>query len=256
MALKLASWNVNGIRAVSKKGFFDWLSVSGADIVGLQETKIQEDKLTKELLEPKGFKSYWSCAERRGYSGVALYTRHEPLSVENKLGVEGYDNEGRTIIADYGDFVLFNIYFPNGKASPERLKFKLEFYEAFLEKAEAYRRAGRSVIVCGDFNTAHQEIDLARPKDNHKVSGFLPEERAWLDHFVGSGYVDTFRRFNNEGGNYTWWHMRTFARERNVGWRIDYFFTDEKLFEKVEDAGIESTVLGSDHCPVTLSLTV
>lgn len=252
--IKLASWNVNGIRSAARKGFYQWLAESRADIVGIQETKIAADQLNQELVAPPGYTSFWSHADKRGYSGVALFVRDEPIKVEYGLGVRKFDQEGRTIVAEYPAFTLFNIYYPNGKASDERLDYKMAFYDAFLKKARSLLKEGKNLVVCGDFNTAHKEIDLARPKENVATSGFLPEERAWMDKFVKAGFVDTFRHFNQEPDNYSWWHMRTFARERNVGWRIDYFFVSEGLVPAMVDAGIESKVMGSDHCPVTLSL--
>jgi exodeoxyribonuclease-3 len=254
--IKLVSWNVNGIRSVSKKGFFEWLDKEKPDVLGLQETKISKEHLTPELLAPKGYRSYFSHAEKKGYSGVALYVREEPVSVTEGLGIAHFDSEGRVLQADYGDFVLMNIYYPNGKASPERLAYKMSFYEAFLDYANKLRKKKKKLIVCGDYNTAHKEIDLARPKANQKISGFLPEERAWMDKFVEAGYSDTFRLFNDKPENYTWWDVISGARARNVGWRIDYFFTSNDLEKSLAGATIESQVMGSDHCPVTLTLKI
>lgn len=254
--INLACWNVNGIRAVSKKGFFDWLGSTKPHILGLQETKISKEHLTQELLAPKGYRSYFSHAEKKGYSGVAIYTREEPISVTEGFGISHFDSEGRVLQADYGDFVLLNIYYPNGKASPERLAYKLAFYDAFLKHAEKLRTQKKKLIICGDFNTAHKEIDLARPKANQKISGFLPEERAWMDKFVKAGYTDTFRLFDPSPDNYTWWDVMTGARARNVGWRIDYFFTSKELEKNLEHATIESKVMGSDHCPITLTIKI
>ncbi len=252
--LKLASWNVNGIRAASKKGLFEWMEKSKSDIVCLQESKIAAVDLVNELTERHGYTSYWSHAEKKGYSGVVIYTKEKPLSIKHGFGIERFDSEGRTLIAEYADFVLYNIYFPNGKKDSDRLQYKMDFYDAFLKHATALRKKGKSLIICGDYNTAHKEIDLARPKENEDESGFLPMERAWMDKLVKSGYIDTFRLFNNDPHNYTWWHMRTAARERNVGWRIDYFFASDDMEKKLAAASIESKVMGSDHCPVTLEL--
>ena len=255
--LKLASWNVNGIRAIVKKGTFQtWLDLYKPDIVGLQETKISEDQLTCELTDLPGYTSYWSHAEKRGYSGVCLYVRQRPDKVEHGFGVKKFDSEGRIVTAHFGDLVISNIYYPNGKKNEERLKYKMDFYDAFLKEATALKKSGKKVIAMGDFNTAHKEIDLARPKDNQNISGFLPQERAWLDKFVSRGFIDTFRYFNQEPNNYSWWHMRSGARARNVGWRIDYFFASDNLESNLENANIESDILGSDHCPVTLTLSV
>lgn len=254
--INLTSWNVNGIRAIYKKGFADWFAGHQPDILGLQETKISQDQLTPEFLERKGYKAYFSHAQKRGYSGVALYSKIEPISVQESFGAKKFDDEGRTLVADYGDFVVATVYFPNGASSPERLVYKMEFYDAFLKWINKQKKAGKKVIVCGDFNTAHMPIDLARPKENEKISGFLPEERAWMDKFVKAGNIDTFRAFNKDPHNYSWWHMRTNARERNVGWRIDYFFASENLKDNLVNAEILQQVLGSDHCPVTLTLKV
>lgn len=254
--IKLVSWNVNGIRAVSKKGFFDWMEETRPDILGLQETKISSDQLTEELIKRKGYKSYFSHAEKRGYSGVALYTKEEPISVTEGFGVPRFDSEGRTLVADFGDFVIANIYFPNGAQNEERLQYKLDFYDAFYKWANKLVKEGKKLTVCGDYNTAHKAIDLARPKENEKISGFLPVERAWMDKFVKAGWSDTFRLINDKPEQYSWWHMRTNARERNVGWRIDYFFTSKNLTDQVDDATIEQHVHGSDHCPVTLTLKI
>ena len=254
--IKLLCWNVNGIRAVVRKGFLDWLGAEAPDILGLQETRAHLGQLPGDLAQPPGYHAHWSAAERPGYSGVAILSRETPVGVEYGLGLPQFDVEGRTIIARYPQFTLLNIYFPKGKEGDARLKYKLDFYEAFLNFANGLRARGERLIVCGDFNTAHKEIDLARPKQNEGVSGFLPEERAWMDRFVASGYVDTFRHFNNEPHHYTWWDMKTRARERNVGWRIDYIFVTGDLLGSVSKAFILHDVMGSDHCPVGICLKV
>ena len=253
--MRLVSWNVNGIRSIYKKGFLEWFAAEGPDILCIQETKASVGQLAPELLSVPGYSAYFSAPERKGYSGVALYTREEPESVSYGLGIERFDSEGRTIAADFGDFILFDIYFPNGKRSEERLRYKMDFYDAFLERVNALTADGRHVVVCGDVNTAHKEIDLARPKENAKVSGFLPEERAWMDKFIDAGYVDTFRAYNQEPGNYSYWDQITRARDRNVGWRIDYFFVDEGLAGRLNDAFILPEVMGSDHCPVGIEIS-
>ena len=254
--MRLISWNVNGIRAVHKKGLFlGWMEEEQPDVLCLQETKAHESQLTDAIKQVEGYTSWFSMPERKGYSGVALYTKEEPRSVGFGLGVERFDNEGRTVVADFDDFVLLGIYFPNGKRSAERLRYKMEFYDAFLDYVENLRQEGRSVVVCGDVNTAHKEIDLARPKENEKISGFLPEERAWLDTFLERGYVDTFRQFNQDPGNYSWWDQMTRARDRNVGWRIDYFFTDADFASNLTDGFILPEVMGSDHCPVGIEIS-
>jgi exodeoxyribonuclease-3 len=254
MPCKILSWNVNGIRAVEKKGFIDWLADEKPDVLALQETKAHPDQLSKELISPPNYRSYWNHADRRGYSGVGVFTRQEPLDVSYGFGKEAVDGEGRILILEYPHFVLLNIYFPNGKQNQERLAFKLDFYKEFLEYLGKVKRKKKPIVVCGDFNTAHKEIDLARPKENSTVSGFLPEEREWMDRFVEGGLVDTFRLFHKEPGQYSWWDFKSRARERNVGWRIDYFFVDKASASLVKDAFILSNVQGSDHCPVGISL--
>jgi len=252
--LEIVSWNVNGLRAVLKKGFLDFLSSESPDIVCLQETKTSEAPL--ELYQADGYHRHFASGEKKGYSGVALLTREEPLSVARGFGDARFDGEGRTLIADYGKFVLMNIYFPNGKASQARLDYKMAFYDAFLNYADRLKGQGRKVIVCGDINTAHDERDIARPRENSKVSGFLPAERAWMDRFESHGYVDTFRMFNRDGGHYTFWDVVSGARARNVGWRIDYFYVSENMRNDVKEAFIMADVMGSDHCPIGLKLGI
>lgn len=253
-SIRALSWNVNGIRAAHKKGFVEWLSQTSPDILCLQETKAHLDQLPAALKDIEGYHSFFSTPERKGYSGVALYSRTEPEQVSFGLGIEEFDREGRVLIADYGRFVLFNIYFPNGQSSTDRLQYKMEFYDAFLECVEKLKEEGRSIVLCGDLNTAHKEIDLARPKANENTSGFLPKERAWLDKFMAHGYVDIFRTFNQEPEQYTYWDQMTRARDRNVGWRIDYFFVDDAFAEKIKGAYIFPDVMGSDHCPVGIDI--
>ncbi|QQS35732.1 MAG: exodeoxyribonuclease III [Ignavibacteriales bacterium] len=255
--LKLLSWNVNGIRAIQKKGFVEWLLKENPDMLCIQETKASPEQLSDELLNINGYKSYFSSSiVKKGYSGVAIYTKEEPVKVEHGFGIPKFDDEGRIVIAHYKKFVLINIYYPNGKASAERLQYKMDFYDAFLEYSNKLVKAGKKLVICGDVNTAHNEIDLARPKENEKVSGFLPIEREWLDIFFENGYVDTFRMFNSEPGHYSWWDQVTRARERNVGWRIDYFFVSENFRKNVKDAFIMPDVMGSDHCPVGIELSL
>ena len=253
---RLFSWNVNGIRSCARKGFVEWLDRERPDILGLQETRALPEQLEDAVRQPEGFDVHYHPAERKGYSGVALYTRVEPKSVVlGGLGDPSFDDEGRLIIADYGDFLFYTGYFPNGGNDLSRVPYKLEFSEAVLQHAEARRRTGRSIVICGDVNTAHEEIDLANPKSNRKNTGFLPEERAWISRFLDHGYVDVFRRRHpDETGHYTWWSNRKGVRERNVGWRIDYFFISPELEDRVVDARIHSQVMGSDHCPIELEL--
>jgi exodeoxyribonuclease-3 len=251
---RILSWNVNGIRAAQKKGFISWLLKENPDILCIQETKAHINQLDEELVKPNGYKTFWSSAERKGYSGVATYTKTDPVDTKNGFGIKKFDNEGRTLIHEYKDFILFNIYFPNGQMNEERLKFKLEFYEEFLKYTNKLKDKGKKIIVCGDINTAHKEIDLARPKENEKTSGFLPIERKWMDKFVSEGYIDTFRHFTKDGGHYTYWDPITRARERNVGWRIDYFFITPNLLPDLKSGFIMPEVMGSDHCPIGIEL--
>lgn len=248
--IRILSWNVNGIRAVYRKGFLDWFLKDKPDILCIQETKAHEEQLPDDLRNVNGYHSYFCSGERKGYSGVAIYSKEKPLSLKKGFGQEEFDGEGRILIAEYPDFHLFNIYFPNGKARAERLKFKMDFYDAFLDYVKKLKKKGRNIIICGDVNTAHKEIDIARPKENEKISGFLPKERAWIDKFIASGFIDTFRMFNQEPDNYTWWDLMTRARDRNVGWRIDYFFVSDNMKDLIKDAFILPDVMGSDHCPI------
>lgn len=252
--MRLLSWNVNGLRAVEKKGFLDWFKGTGPDILCIQETKLQEHQIPPTLRSVEGFHTFFESGERKGYSGVAVYSKREPGVVSTGFGSEELDNEGRILIADYSDFVLFNIYFPNGRSSTERLEYKMKFYHAFLDFVDGMKQSGRNIVICGDLNTAHKEIDLARPKANETTSGFLPQERAWMDELVDHGYVDTFRMFNQEPEHYSYWDMMSRARERNVGWRIDYFFVSEGFKDHVKSAFILPEVMGSDHCPVGIDI--
>ncbi|HMK35556.1 MAG TPA: exodeoxyribonuclease III [Desulfomonilaceae bacterium] len=252
--IKLLSWNVNGIRSAHKKGFLEWLAATAPEILCVQETKVQPDQIPRALMEAEGYASHWHYANKKGYSGVALYTRMKPLSVDFSMGIPRFDEEGRFMRVDFSDFILFNVYFPNGKMGPERLKYKMEFYEAFVDLLESIRKTNNRLIFVGDVNTAHNEIDLARPKENAKVSGFLPVERAWMDKVVSLGYIDTFRRMHPDAVEYSWWDMKTRARQRNVGWRIDYVFVTDEMIDSVKDAFILGEVTGSDHCPVGIDV--
>jgi exodeoxyribonuclease-3 len=254
---RLVSWNVNGLRAIAKKGLWDYLTAAEPDVIGFQETKAHPEQLDSTLLTPEGGYAahYHSCRSKKGYSGVALFSRIPTVSVENNIGIEKFDCEGRIITSDFGDFILINAYFPNGSMEEKgRLQYKLDFYDALFAYANELRKKGRKIVVCGDYNTSHTELDLARPKENIKTSGFMPIEREKLDEIIASGYVDTFREFVQEGGNYSWWSNRQGARERNIGWRLDYFFITKDLLPNLVNASIEADVLGSDHCPVTLEL--
>jgi len=252
----MISWNVNGIRAVFKKGLADFIYKEEADIYCFQETKAKPEQIPPEFKEIGGYRTYFSSPIRKGYSGVAVYSRIKPRKVSYELGISRFDEEGRIVILDFEDYVLLNVYFPNGGASPARLDYKMDFYDHFLRFINDLKDEGKKVIFCGDINTAHKEIDLARPKANEKNTGFLPQERAWIDKVVESGYLDTFRLFNNEGGQYSWWDYKTRARERNVGWRLDYFFASEELKNNLMNSYILNSVVGSDHCPVVLELEI
>lgn len=251
------SWNVNGIRAAAKKGFLDWLAVSKGTLVGLQEVRATEAQLSAELRAPARYRACFSSAERGGYSGVALYSREAPESVETSLGEAEIDAEGRLQIARFGGLTLVNAYFPNGSGPQRdhsRVPFKLDFYRRLFARLEPARAAGERILVMGDFNTAHRELDLARPKSNHKTSGFLPEEREELDRWLREGWVDTFRHFEPGGEHYSWWSQRGGCRERNVGWRLDYILASPGALPFVRGAAIHPEVLGSDHCPVSVSV--
>lgn len=253
--MRLFSWNVNGVRAAMRKGLLDWLSAEQPDVLCLQETKADPSGLPADLVSPPSYSSRWAVAERKGYSGVATYSRVPVRAWTVGLGIERFDSEGRVVAADLGDFDLYNVYFPNGGRSPERLAYKLEFYASFLEHIEARVSAGRPVIFCGDVNTAHRPVDLARPKANERISGFLPEEREHLDTWHARGWVDCYRHaYPDTKDVYTWWDQRFASRERNVGWRIDYFFVHQSLLPRVRDVGIHAHVPGSDHCPIWLDL--
>jgi exodeoxyribonuclease-3 len=257
-SIRFISWNVNGIRAAERKGFVEWIEGAPADIVAVQETKISHpDQLSHTLKNPDGYTSYWHpSAEKKGYSGVAVYTREEPIQVKTDFGESILSREGRVIELEYPEFTFLNIYFPNGGSGRARLEYKLAFYDAFLAYVQALVAEGKSVVFCGDINTAHREIDLARPKENRKVSGFMPIECAHLDQWEEAGFVDTYRALHPEQVQYSWWDMKTRARERNVGWRIDYFYVSADLRERVAEATILDEVMGSDHAPIGLHLAL
>jgi exodeoxyribonuclease III len=251
--MKLISWNVNGIRAAEKKGLFEFMLEQDADVYGLQETKAHKEQLHDGILNREGYTSYWSQGLQKGYSGTAVYTKVVPISYVDHNEDPILRNEGRINHLEFEKFHFFNVYFPNGGRGGDRLIYKLDFYKRFLELVTELDKT-KPVIFCGDVNTAHKEIDLARPKENVKTSGFMPEEREWVDKFIEAGYVDAFRKFNQEPGQYSYWDQITKARTRNVGWRIDYFFVSEKIIDKVKDCRLLMEVMGSDHCPVVLEI--
>ena len=257
--MRIVSWNVNGIRSAEKHGFVQWMTAESADAVCIQETKARPEQLSPELLEIKDKKgkpyfAYWACAKRPGYSGTAIYTKTEPLSIK-PLGIEEFDDEGRVLQAEFKDFVLVSAYFPNSQDAGKRLDYKLGFCSAILKLCKNYVKEGRHFVLSGDYNIAHTPIDLARPKENEGNAGYLPEERAWMDKFTKAGFVDTFRHLHpGEKGHYSWWSYRMNARARNVGWRIDYHCVDPEFISKVKSSIIMPEVYGSDHCPVELVL--
>lgn len=254
--MRIISWNVNGIRAIHKKGKWDEIMADNPDILCIQETKANPDQLEEEVRNPEGYHSYFDFPKiKKGYSGVAIYSKIQPKEIQYIMGVPTLDNEGRLIAAYYKDFVLINVYFPNGGGGPARLKYKLDFYKEFLRFLEKTRKKYPKIVFCGDINTAHKEIDLARPKENVTHTGFLPIERAWIDNVVKHGYVDIFRKFNpNKTGAFTYWDMKTFSRDRNIGWRIDYFFSTPETLPNIKGTGIRDDFFGSDHCPIYLDL--
>ena len=270
--MRIVSWNTNGLRATVKQGFFTPLFEDAPEIVCLQETKAEPDQLPEEIRNIPGYFSYFSHPKiKKGYSGVAIYTKIKPNKVEYGIGVKKLDDEGRIIVTHFKNFmnlknlVLICGYFPNGGQGPERLKYKLEFYDAFLKFILKLRKNGENVIFCGDINTAHTAIDLARPKENEENTGFLPIERAWIDKVVKNKFIDVWRHFNpNKKDVYTYWDIKTRALDRNIGWRIDYFFADEKMMlgstklseggSKIKNAGMMSNYYGSDHCPLWITL--
>ncbi len=253
--MRIISWNVNGLRAVAKKGFVEWVRAESPDVLCLQETKAGVEQLPDDVRYLGEYTSVFSSSkEKKGYSGVAIYFKAVPKDVRYGIGIKRFDEEGRTVVLEYDDLMLLNVYFPNGGGGPERLRYKLDFYDAFLEHIETLRRT-KPVIFCGDVNTAHEEIDLARPKENATHTGFLPEERAWIDEVIAHGYVDVFRHtYPRKEDAYTYWDMKTQARDRNVGWRIDYFFVSQEYLPRVKGTGIMDQVYGSDHCPIWLEV--
>ena len=259
--MRIASWNVNGIRAVEKKKFVSWVETGGLDIICLQEIKAHPGQLSAALQEIKDtegtpYHAYWASAKRAGYSGLGIYTKTEPLDIKT-LGIDKFDDEGRVLQADFKDFILINAYFPNSQSEGKRLNYKLEFCEAIFNLCQEYRSQKRHIILSGDFNIAHTPIDLARPKANEGNAGFLPEERAWMEKFTSAGFVDIFRHFHpGQAEHYTWWSYRLCARERNIGWRIDYHCANQEFLPAIESSIIRTDVKGSDHCPVEITLNL
>lgn len=252
--MKITTWNVNGYRAVRRKGAFTWLDEEQPDVLCLQEIKVKQDQLSEEEKVLGKYSAIWNPAERPGYSGTAIFHRAEPLEVNFGLGIDEFDHEGRVIRLRYPNFLLYNIYFPNGGQDNQRVPFKLAFYEALLDICNELHKSKENIIITGDFNTAHNEIDLANPKANEKNTGFLPEERVWIDKYLANGFVDIFRNLYPERVSYTWWTYRMNARVRNIGWRLDYYLVSEALVPSIKDVLIHDEIMGSDHCPVSLIL--
>lgn len=249
----IISWNVNGIRAAAKKGLTDWLAQSSPDILCVQETKAQDADLAKLDLVPDGYRLVLHSAQKRGYSGVGCFYKTTPKNIFD-MGVAEFDDEGRVQALEFENFTLINAYFPNSQEKGKRLGYKLDFCNAMLEFCDKLVSEGKNIVLCGDYNIAHQPIDLARPKQNEENPGYLPEERAWMDKFLASGYTDTFRHFTKDPDHYTWWSYRARAREKNIGWRIDYHCVNEGFVPKVDSSVIMPEVMGSDHCPVKITL--
>jgi exodeoxyribonuclease-3 len=266
--IKLASWNVNGLRSVHRKDFLKWYEAESPDLCCLQEIKVGASDLEEDeaLVHPKGAASHWHFAEKPGYSGLVIYSKAEPLSIRAGLGAREFDREGRWLEADFkmsdfksggvGEFTLINSYWPNSQRDHARLPYKLEFAQAAHKRLNELRHSGKQVLICGDFNIAHKEIDLKNPKSNQDNAGFLPEERAWMDRFTEDGWIDTFRHFEKGGDHYTWWSYRPGVREKNIGWRLDYFFSNPETKDRLSSAVHRCDVHGSDHCPVVLNVKV
>lgn len=252
--MRIVSWNVNGLRSLYTQGYWEWFEKNKPDIFCLQETKVEEQQLQPDVAKPKGYFAYFnSSRERKGYSGVALYSKIEPKKVNCDVLPEKFNTQGRLIEAVFEDFVLLNVYFPNGGSGEKQFEYKLDFYDAFLVYVKKLKKQGKSVIFCGDVNVAHEEIDIARPKENAHHVGFLPEERAWFDEVLAAGFIDTFRELHpNKKDAYTYWDQISRARDRNVGWRLDYFVVSPDVMPQVKKSEILSDVYGSDHCPVEL----
>jgi exodeoxyribonuclease-3 len=250
--VKLVSWNVNGLRSILRKNFLEFLDQEQPDILCLQETRAEPDEV--EQLWPAHYQTHWNCADKKGYSGTALFTRPRPLTITRGIGIDRHNREGRVLTAEYPDWFLVNVYVPNSQRELTRLAYRQEWDRAFLAYLRRLQRR-KPVVFCGDLNVAHTELDLANPKANVRNHGFTPEERAGFDALVRAGFLDTFREFERGGGHYTWWSHMTRARERNIGWRIDYFLISRTLRPRLQTAFIRAEVPGSDHCPVGIELT-
>lgn len=256
MALSFISYNVNGIRAALRKGFAEWVAANDFDIIGLQETKAHKEQVGMQDLEALGYKHYWQSAEKKGYSGVAILSRQEPDLVIEQSGLDPYDKEGRIIRADFGDWTLLNCYFPSGTSGDVRQGFKMEFLDDFLKWVQELRKERPKLLICGDYNIAHTPIDIHDPVRNKKNSGFLPEERAWLDKWFAAGFTDAYRHLNPELVEYSWWTYRANARANNKGWRIDYMSVTDNLKDQLIESKHLSDAVHSDHCPVYVKMDI
>lgn len=254
MKVKIASYNVNGIRAALDKGLIDWLKSENPDILCIQEIKANESQFDKALFENLGYETFWFSAQKKGYSGVGILTKTKPVFYKSGIGIEKYDFEGRCIRLDFDNFTLINSYFPSGTTGDLRQDFKMEYLEDFLKYISELKKEKSRIVISGDFNICHKPIDINHPERHLKSSGFLPEEREWMDKFLGSGFVDSFRVFNNEPNQYSWWSYRANSREKNLGWRIDYNMVSEPLARNLTNASILKEVFHSDHCPVKVEL--
>ncbi len=250
--MKILSWNVNGIRACHQKGFLKWFEDQNADVVCVQETKAHVDQLDETACNPLKYNSTFHSAQKKGYSSVAIFAKKEPQNIYVGLDIEEFDAEGRVLTYEYPEVAIINAYFPNSQEAGARLPYKLRFCDAMQKFCDSFRSKGKNVILTGDFNIAHRAIDLKNPKSNEKNAGYLPEERAWMDQFTESGYVDAFRKFEKGPDHYTWWTYRFNARQKNVGWRIDYFATNKEFEDRLKSCSHQPTVMGSDHCPIFL----
>lgn len=252
--MKIISFNVNGVRAALKKGLAEWLDEEKPDVFCIQEIKLAETELVQGIFEELGFHCFWKPAVKRGYSGVAILSKQEPKEVVYGMGIDQFDDEGRVISAVFEDFRLICAYFPSGTTGDVRQTVKMEFLDKFNAFTSELASKGEQLVICGDVNICHHPIDIHNPKSNKNSSGFLPEEREWVSQFLSSGYTDTFRHFNVDPHNYTWWSYRAGSRGKNLGWRIDYFFTSVDLKDKLKSASIMNEVVMSDHCPITLEI--
>lgn len=252
--MKITTWNINGIRAAMGKNILDWIKANQADVVCLQEIKAKEHQIDIEQINATGYQCVCNPAEQPGYSGTANLFFSEPKEIIKGMGEEKFDNEGRVIRFVYPDFELYNIYFPNGGQENRRVPYKLDFYAYLLDLCDQLQKDGKEIIITGDFNTAHKEIDLKNPKSNVKNTGFLPEEREWIDRYLEHGFIDAYRKFYPETEEYTWWTYRFGARNRNIGWRLDYYLVTKGIMKRTKDVIIHTEVMGSDHCPVSIIL--